>query len=298
MIVTRFAPSPTGHVHLGHAYSALFAYEAAQKQDGTFLLRIEDIDPVRCKLEFINDVMEDLRWLGMTWQEPVRHQSQHIGDYIDTLAALRDMKVLYPCFCTRREVMAEAADAGHAPHLLATGPDCTIYPGTCRNLSHAEQQELMAQHKVANWRLDVAKALAITGPLFWHDRVKGKIAAQPQDFGDVVLARKDVPTSYHLSVTVDDQLQGVTLVTRGEDLFRATDIHRLLQALLGFETPDYHHHKLLTDAAGKRFAKRDKSVTLRALREAGNTAEEVKHLVGFYILNKYCHARAGGHPSH
>jgi glutamyl-Q tRNA(Asp) synthetase len=276
MTVTRFAPSPTGLLHLGHAYSALFAHDVAQREVGRFLLRIEDIDPIRCKPEFTAAIYEDLKWLGLTWEEPVRCQSKHMHQYAALLFKLRDQKVLYPCFCTRSDVVAEAAAAGHAPHI---GPDGPIYPGTCRNLSDTEAAEKLAEHKTANWRLNVAKALAITGPLTWHDRAKGTIAAKPQDFGDVVLARKDVPTSYHLSVTVDDHLQGITLVTRGEDLFRSTDIHRLLQALLEFETPDYHHHTLLVDADGKRFAKRDKSVTLRALRESGLSPENVRKII-------------------
>ncbi len=278
MIVTRFAPSPTGHLHLGHAYSALFAYEAAQKEGGRFLLRIEDIDPVRCRPEFTAAIFEDLRWLGLTWEEPVRQQSKHMHQYAALLFKLRDAGVLYPCFCTRSDVVAEAANAGHAPH---EGPDGPLYPGTCRQLSDKEAADKLAEHKTANWRLYVEKALEITGPLTWHDRAKGKIEARPQEFGDVVIARKDVPTSYHLSVTVDDHLQGVTLVTRGEDLFRATDIHCLLQALLGYPTPDYHHHPLMLDAEGKRHAKRDKSVTLRALRESGITVEEIRRKLSF-----------------
>jgi glutamyl-Q tRNA(Asp) synthetase len=283
MLITRFAPSPTGYLHLGHAYSALFAHEAARKNGGKFLLRIEDIDPVRCKPEFTDAIVEDLGWLGLTWERPVRLQSQHLDDYAKALEKLREMDVLYPCFCTRREIAEEAAAAGHAPH----GMDGPIYPGTCRPstsvhryVSWSVTDTLTHRHTDApNWRLDVEKALATTGLLFWHDRARGKIAARPQDFGDVVLARKDVPTGYHLSVTVDDHLQGVTLVTRGEDLFRATDIHRLLQALLGYATPDYHHHALLIDTAGKRFAKRDKAVTLRSLRSEGKTPEDVRKLM-------------------
>ncbi|HEU0118167.1 MAG TPA: tRNA glutamyl-Q(34) synthetase GluQRS [Alphaproteobacteria bacterium] len=273
MTVTRFAPSPTGFLHLGHAHSALFAEQAAD--GGTFLLRIEDIDPTRCKPEFTKAIFEDLKWLGLTWPEPARIQSQHMHQYAAALFKLRDHGVLYPCFCTRSEVLAEASAAGHAPH---TGPDGVIYPGTCRHLSDKEAADKLAEYKVANWRLNVEKALALTGPLTWHDRAKGTIPANPQDFGDVVIARKDVPTSYHLSVTVDDHIQGVTLVTRGEDLFRSTDIHRLLQALLEYETPDYHHHALLVDGEGKRFAKRDQSVTLRALRESGKTPEDVRRM--------------------
>ncbi len=279
MTITRFAPSPTGLLHLGHAYSAIFAHEAARPEKGTFLVRIEDIDPVRCKPEFAEAIFDDLHWFGLDWPQPVRRQSEHMEDYAVALSRLREMGMVYPCFCTRSEVKAEAANAGHAPHLSASGPDGPIYPGTCRNLSATEREAKLAAGP-ANWRLDVDKALAMTGPLSWHDRARGEATAKPQDFGDVVLARKDVPTSYHLSVTVDDHLQGVTLVTRGEDLFRATDIHRLLQALLGYTTPDYHHHPLMTDASGKRFAKRDKSVTLRALREGGKTVDEVRRMIG------------------
>ncbi|MFY9287264.1 MAG: tRNA glutamyl-Q(34) synthetase GluQRS [Alphaproteobacteria bacterium] len=273
MTVTRFAPSPTGYLHLGHAYSALFAFDRAADEGSTFLLRIEDIDPIRCKPEFTQAIYEDLSWLGLAWPQPVRLQSQHMGTYANALFKLRDHGVLYPCFCTRREIIAEAEAAGHAPH---TGPDGVIYPGTCRHLSDQECAEKLAEHKVANWRLNVEKALALTGPLSWNDQAKGKIEARPQDFGDVVLARKDVPTSYHLSVTVDDHLQKITLITRGEDLFRSTDIHCLLQALLGFETPDYHHYALLTDEQGKRFAKRDQAKTLRALRLEGEKPEVLR----------------------
>ena len=273
--ITRFAPSPTGYLHLGHAYSALFAYEAARKANGRFLLRIEDIDPIRCKAEFSDALMEDLRWLGLEWEEPVRRQSEHMADYAEALARLRAMGLLYPCFCTRREIEAEARGSAAAPHLPLAGPDGPVYPGICRQLDPEERLQRLRANQAANWRLDTAKALAVTGPLFWTDRDAGRVAAAPLDFGDVVLARKDVPTSYHLSVTVDDHLQGVTLVTRGKDLFRATDIHRLLQALLGYATPDYCHHALLTDEGGRRYAKRDRAVTLRALRDAGRSAREV-----------------------
>ena len=275
-IVTRFAPSPTGHLHLGHAYSALFAYEAAQRAAGRFILRIEDIDPVRCKPEFTASIYEDLSWLGLTWEEPVRKQSEHLDDYARALNKLRSLGVVYPCFCTRRNIMLEANAAGRAPH----GMGGALYPGTCRNFSHTEQVEKLAEHTTANWRLDIAKAQKMTGALMWHDQEVGMIEAKPEDFGDVVLARKDVPTSYHLSVTVDDHLQGVTLVTRGDDLFRATDIHRLLQALLGYEVPDYHHHPLLTDDSGRRYAKRDKAVTLRSMRKAGATVNDIRQQLG------------------
>ncbi len=275
--VTRFAPSPTGYLHLGHAYSALFAYEAARAGGGRFFLRIEDIDPVRCRPEFSEAIFEDLRWLGLSWEEPVRRQSEHMEDYAAALAKLRSLGLLYPCFCTRRDIEQEVAASAGAPHLAPQGPDGPVYPGTCRALD-PEERAARLRNEAANWRLDAAKAFALTGPLSWNDRDAGRIEAAPLDFGDVVLARKDAPASYHLSVAVDDWLQGVTLVTRGKDLFRATDIHRLLQALLGFDTPDYRHHELLTDASGRRFAKRDRGLTLRALRASGKTAAEVRKM--------------------
>ena len=280
-LTTRFAPSPTGYLHLGHAYSALFAYEAARTEAGRFLLRIEDIDPIRCRPEFAQALFEDLRWLGLTWEEPVRRQSEHMEDYAAALAKLRTMGLLYPCFCTRREIENEVMAAAAAPHLTPQGPDGPVYPGTCRNLDPEERARRLLRNEGANWRLDVAKAFAMTGPLYWSDRAAGRVEAAPLDFGDVVLARKDVPASYHLSVTVDDNLQHVTLVTRGKDLFRATDIHRLLQALLGYAVPDYHHHELLTDSTGRRLAKRDRDVTLRALCAAGKTAAEVWEMACF-----------------
>ncbi len=236
------------------------------------MLRIEDIDPVRCKPEFTEAIYEDLGWLGLTWEQPVRKQSEHLGDYTAALEKLRSMGVLYPCFCTRREIADEAAASGYAPH----GVDGVIYSGTCRNLAPQQRAEKLAEHKTANWRLDVAKAQSITDHLTWRDQSRGVIDARPQDFGDVVLARKDVPTSYHLSVTVDDHLQGITLITRGDDLFCSTDIHRLLQALLKYETPDYHHHPLKTDESGKRYAKRDQAVTLRSLRAEGIDVNQIR----------------------
>jgi len=273
MIVTRFAPSPTGELHLGHAAAALFAYRAAMDGGGTFLLRLEDIDPVRCRPEYAEDIFDFLRWLGLSWPEPVRRQSEHMDDYAAALDKLRAMGLVYPCFCTRKEVMIEAAASIHAPHDEISE---AIYPGTCRKLSPLQRAEMEAERNRAPvWRLDMAKALAMTGPLTWTDRGAGQITARPEHFGDVVLARRDVPTSYHLSVVVDDALQGVTLVTRGNDLMAATDVHRVLQTLLGLPEPLYHHHPLLLDASGKRLAKRDKAVTLRSLRDEKTTAQEI-----------------------
>ncbi|WP_142847798.1 tRNA glutamyl-Q(34) synthetase GluQRS [Telmatospirillum sp. J64-1] len=276
-IVTRFAPSPTGGLHLGHAHSALFGWLAARQAGGQFLLRLEDIDPVRCRPEFAEGILEDLAWLGLTWDGPVRRQSEHMEDYARALGRLDEMSLLYPCFCTRKDIQEEIARAGHAPH----GPDGPLYPGLCRALPRAEADARMAAGEPYALRLDMHAAIAAAGPLTWHDRGKGEIVATPEIFGDVVLARKDVPTSYHLAVTVDDYLQGITLVTRGEDLFEATHIHRLLQALLGLHVPDWHHHRLLTDETGRRFAKRDKSLTLQALRESGKTPAEVQAMAGF-----------------
>ena len=274
-IVTRFAPSPTGYLHLGHAYSALFAAEAARQAGGRFILRIEDIDGTRCRPEFEDAIFEDLAWLGLNWETPVRRQSDHMADYAAALGRLDEMGLLYPCFCTRRDIQSEIAGAANAPH----GPDGPVYPGTCRCLSPDERRRRIADGEPHALRLDVAAALQRTGPLAWQDRDAGTVEARPEIFGDVVLARKDTPTSYHLAVTLDDDLQGVTLVTRGTDLFEATHIHRLLQSLLGLRTPAYHHHGLLVGEDGKRFAKRDMSLTLRSLREGGTTPEEVRALI-------------------
>ena len=273
--VTRFAPSPTGLLHLGHAHSALFAHRAAGS--GTFLLRLEDIDAGRCRPDFADAIGEDLAWLGLDWPRPARRQSEHFADYRQALARLEAMDLLYPCFCTRRDIADEVARAGAAPH----GPEGAPYPGTCRRLSPDERAERLASGAPYALRLAVDEAARRTGPLAWHDAARGRIAAEPATFGDVVLARKDIPASYHLAVTVDDAVQGVTLVTRGEDLFAATHLHRLLQALLGLAVPEYHHHRLLTDQSGRRLAKRDRAATLRALRAAGHSPAEVRAMAGF-----------------
>jgi glutamyl-Q tRNA(Asp) synthetase len=268
--VTRFAPSPTGYLHLGHAYSALYAARAGDR----FILRIEDIDRGRCRPEYEAGILADLAWLGLTWETPVRRQSDHVDDYLAALQRLDRLGVLYRCVCTRAEIAAELERSPSAPH----GPAGPRYPGTCR---HRDPAGIPAGLPFA-WRLDVGKATALVGAdtLTWHDRKLGPQRADPTQHGDVVLARKDTPTSYHLSVTVDDALQDVTLVTRGEDLRPAIDIHRLLQALLGLPTPDYEHHPLLLDDSGKRLAKRDKARTLRQLREEGMTPDDVRRLVG------------------
>ncbi len=271
-LVTRFAPSPTGYLHLGHAHSALIGWQAARAAGGRFLLRIEDIDAGRCRPEFAAAILEDLAWLGLDWDGAVRFQSQHLEDYRQALDRLEKQGLLYPCFCTRAEIKAEIARSGVAPH----GPEGPLYPGTCRFLPSKERAARIARGEPFAQRLDMARAVAQTGPLSWEDERAGRVAADPALHGDVVLARKDAPTSYHVAVTVDDALQGVTLVTRGEDLFAATHIHRLLQALLELPTPRYRHHMLLTDAQGRRYAKRDQAWTLRALRGAGRTPAEIR----------------------
>jgi glutamyl-Q tRNA(Asp) synthetase len=273
MIVTRFAPSPTGYLHLGHAHSALTGWHRARAESGRFLLRIEDIDPARCRPEFEAAILEDLEWLGLDWDGPVRRQSEHPDDYRGALERLRALGLIYPCFCSRKDIAA----AVNAPH----GPEGPVYPGTCRNLSAALVAERQARGDPYALRLDVAKALSAIGPLAFEDEREGAVAVHPESLGDVVLARRDAPASYHLCVTVDDHLQGVTLVTRGVDLFHATHIHRLLQAVLDLNVPTYAHHLLLTNAAGERLSKRDGAAGLRMLRRAGRSAAEVRAMAGF-----------------
>jgi glutamyl-Q tRNA(Asp) synthetase len=273
MTVTRFATSPTGYLHVGHAHSALVGWHKARAETGRFLLRIEDIDPARCRPEFEAAILEDLGWLGLDWERPVRRQSDHLADYRGALDRLRGLGVLYPCFCSRKDIAAAVS----APH----GPEGPVYPGTCRALPAEIAHVRQERGDPYALRLDVAKAQAMTGPLTFQDEREGRVAARPETLGDVVLARRDAPASYHLCVTVDDHLQGVTLVTRGVDLFHATHIHRLLQAILDLNVPTYLHHLLLTNAAGERLSKRDGAVAIRALRQAGRSAAEVRALAGF-----------------
>lgn len=263
-VTTRFAPSPTGRLHLGHAYSALLAHRFARERGGRFLLRIEDIDPGRTREEHVAGIVEDLRWLGIDWDGAVVRQSQRLPLYAEALGRLKARGLVYPCFCTRSEIAAEIAASASAPH----GPDGPLYPGTCRRLSEEERQERMTREPHA-WRLDVMKAMGEAGELRWTDAVAGEVLAEPDRFGDVVLARKDAPSSYHLAVTVDDAAQGVTDVVRGRDLFAATDVHRLLQALLGLPVPRYRHHALLADESGRRLANRSGAPSIADMRAAG-----------------------------
>jgi glutamyl-Q tRNA(Asp) synthetase len=260
--VSRFAPSPTGRLHLGHAYSAVLAHDYARERGGAFRLRIEDIDPGRSREAFVHGIEEDLAWLGLGWDGEVVRQSRRLPFYAEALGRLKGDGLVYPCFCTRSAIAAEIAASASAPH----GPDGPLYPGTCRRLSAAERESRANEPHA--WRLDTAAASARSGALYWRDGGT-EVQAEPQVFGDVVLARKDAPTSYHLAVTMDDAAQGVTDVVRGRDLYAATDVHRLLQALLGLPTPHYHHHPLLTDSDGRRLAKRHGAPSLADLRAAG-----------------------------
>lgn len=277
MIVTRFAPSPTGRLHLGHAFAARFAHDGARENNGKFLLRIEDIDPVRCKPEFIDGILEDLDWLGLKWDQQPILQSERLDFYADALQKLKDRGVLYPCVCTRKEIESEIARMGHAPHAGETA----VYPGTCRG-KHLD----LSRFDRWSWRLDIEKSLRQIGEsLFFVDESRGRVKANPAIFGDIILARKETPASYHLCSVLDDAAQGVTLVTRGEDLFDSTHVHRLLQALLGLDTPLYHHHRLISDAEGRRLAKRDQSVTIKFLREKGLNPAEIFAMLKKSILS-------------
>ncbi len=259
MIVTRFAPSPTGWLHLGSAHAALFAWSRARRAGGRFLLRIEDIDSQRCRREYADGILQDLEWLGVEWDGPVRRQSEHGAEYDAAIATLASRGLAYPCFCSRADIAA----AGTAPH----GPDGPLYPGTCRHLTQAERAgRAGAPHA---WRLDVAAAMRCV------------VIPGADAYGDVVIGRRDTIGSYHLCVTHDDALQGVTLVTRAVDLLPAVPLHNLLQRLMGWPAPDYEHHPLLTDAAGNRLTKRDRAVGIKALREGGATPAQVRAMAGF-----------------
>lgn len=259
VIHTRFAPSPTGRLHLGHAFSAIQAHDFAQAQGGRFSLRIEDIDGTRSRPEHVDAILRDLEWLGLGWNGEVTFQSQRLEQYQAALDRLRAMDLLFPCFCTRADIAASLS----APH----GLEGALYPGTCRGLV---DPDLSRPH---SWRLDVEKALALVpqaeSELQWHDAFAGWVRADPLAHGDVILARKDAPASYHLAVTVDDAAQGITHVVRGMDLFAATHVHRLLQALLGLPTPEYRHHPLLLGPDGTRLAKRHGAPAIETLRLAG-----------------------------
>ncbi len=283
LFCTRFAPSPTGYLHLGHAYSALAAYGAAANAGGRFTLRIEDIDQTRCRPEFEVAIYEDLEWLGLKWEEPVRRQSEHFDEYAAALEGLRAKGLVYRCFKTRKEIIDEIS---RAPHLSPTGPDGPQYIG--EPLAANEERSMLGEGALFAWRLSIEAAKNYLGDAydaltFTEETPRGdrQVKATPEIFGDAVIARKDAGTSYHLASVHDDALQGVTHVIRGEDLYQAAHLHRLLQALLGYPSPVYRHHHLITDDSGKRFAKRDKSATLRSMRECGASASDIRFRLGF-----------------
>ncbi len=279
----RFAPSPNGGLHRGHAHSALLNERLAARAGGRLLVRLEDIDVARCTPALATAVLDDLAWLGLRWETPVRRQSEHFSDYADALQLLAARGLVYPCFCTRGEIARALADQA-AP---ARDPDGSpLYPGTCRVLSNVERAHRTAEGCPFALRIDMAKARAVHGTsMSWSEWREGdeteRHAAEPQDWGDAVLRRKDVPTSYHLAVVVDDALQGVTDVVRGEDLMAATSLHRLLQALLGLPEPAYHHHRLVRDETGEKLSKSRGSETLASLRDRGLTAEDIRRDLGF-----------------
>lgn len=282
MFATRFAPSPTGRLHKGHAFSALTAWRAAKDVGGRFVLRIEDIDPTRCRPEFEAGIYEDLAWLGLDWETPVRRQSDHLADYAAVVEALNRRGLLYSCFRTRKEILDAIGDAPHGPAEAARpGP----HPAE-------EEAQLLAEGRPFAWRLSLDRAKEALGGAAWDalsfieegsgpDGETGVIKARPETAGDVVLARKDAGTAYHLAVTHDDALQGISHVIRGQDLFEATHIQRLIQALMDWPAPAYRHHRLLAGPDGRRYAKRDRSVTLAELREGGLTPEALRTELGF-----------------
>lgn len=283
----RFAPSPNGRLHLGHAFSALLNAGLAQRSGGRFLLRIEDIDPARCRPEFEQAIYADLEWLGLEWELPIRRQSDHLDLYRQALERLADRGLVYPAFLSRREIderiRAMEKHGAPAPH----DPDgAPLYPGEERSLTTREHRDAIASGRPFTWRLDMAKAIAETGPLDWREQGEGPagetgiVPARPEIWGDVVLGRRDAPVSYHLAVVLDDAVQGVTDVVRGQDLFHATAVHRLLQALLGLPEPAYRHHRLILDAEGRKLSKSAASTGLAELRQAGLSVAELRRRIG------------------
>jgi glutamyl-Q tRNA(Asp) synthetase len=284
--VFRFAPSPNGYLHLGHAFSALLNFDMARERGGRFLLRIEDIDAARCRPEFEAAIHEDLAWLGIAWEEPVRRQSEHLDDYRAALSKLDAMQLTFPSFESRAEIARLVADRESHARWPRDPDGVPTYPGAARQMSEAERRARIERGESYAIRLDMARAIEWTGPLNWWEEGAGKlgeggyVGAHPAEWGDVILARKDTPTSYHLSVVVDDARQGVTHVVRGMDLYRATDVHRVLQTLLGLPAPVYGHHRLILDADGRKLSKSTKATGLRELRAQGATPQDIRRMVG------------------
>lgn len=274
---TRFAPSPTGLLHVGNAYSALQCQAWAEANHAELLLRIEDIDFTRCKSEFTDHILEDLHWLGLTWETPVRIQSKHSPFYQQAIVSLQEIGVIYPCFCTRKEIQLEIQRMASAPH---NDEPVIAYPGTCRDLE-PETREQKLETDSYSWRLNIDKAMAVIGPnISWHDDMGNKHPVFVDH--DIVIARKDIGLSYHLAVVMDDALQGITHIIRGEDLIDSTPIHRLLQQLLKLPEPTYLHHPLIHTATGDRLAKRNHATTLQSLRQAGIQPDQLRR----YLLSR------------
>jgi glutamyl-Q tRNA(Asp) synthetase len=284
--IFRFAPSPNGYLHLGHAYSALLNFDMAREIGGRLLLRIEDIDAARCRPEYEAAIYEDLAWLGLSWQSPVRRQSEHFDDYGAAVAKLEAAGLVYPSFESRSEIAALVAERERAGRWPRDPDGVPLYPGRARKMPAAERERRLRDGEPYALRLAMDAAVARAGVLTWTETgagpqtQSGLVAAVPQMWGDVIIARKEVPTSYHLAVAVDDALQGLTEVVRGQDLFFSTSIHRLLQAMLGLPEPIYHHHKLIVDAAGQKLSKSNAATSLRELRAAGASPADVRRMVG------------------
>jgi len=284
--VLRFAPSPNGYLHLGHAYSALLNFDMAREQGGRLLLRIEDIDTARCRPEYEAAIYEDLAWLGITWHLPVRRQSEHFADYEAALKELEAERLIYPSFESRKEIASLVAERDRGGRWPRDPDGVPLYPGRARKLSAAERERRREAGEPFALRLAMDAAAARAGALTWTETGSGPqgqtglVAAVPEMWGDVVLARKELPTSYHLAVTLDDAFEGVNLVVRGQDLFWSTSIHRLLQAMLGLPAPTYHHHRLILDDDGRKLSKSTKATSLRELRAAGATPLDIRRVVG------------------
>lgn len=273
---TRFAPSPTGLMHVGNAFAALQCQQWALSHHAELLLRIEDIDYTRCRPEYTQSIMQDLQWLGIQWHGNVRQQSEYFQDYQKALSQLQSQELIYPCFCTRKDIQQEIKSIGVAPH---NNDVHDPYPGICRDISTSKQRQRIQDEAFA-WRLDVKKASkTLHKPIYWLDELGKKNHVHPETLGDIVIARKDIGISYHLAVVVDDALQAITHIIRGEDLRSSTAIHRLLQALLQLPTPTYQHHRLILNTQGKRLAKRNQSTTLKSLREAGISPQTLRNFL-------------------
>src|SRR3954447_13848167 len=284
--VFRFAPSPNGHLHLGHALSALKNFDMARGVGGRLLLRMEDIDATRCRPEFEASIVEDLTWLGIEWEQPVRRQSEHFDEYRAALERLEAMRLTFPSFESRAEIAHMVADRDVRERWPRDPDGVPLYPGAARQMKEPERQARIDRGDPYAIRLDIEKATEWTGPLGWRESgagpsgESGDIAADPAAWGDVIVGRKETPTSYHLSVVIDDALQGVTDVVRGQDLFWSTSVHRVLQSLLGIPQPAYRHHLLVLDSAGQKLSKSTKATSLRELRAAGATPGDIRRLVG------------------